>query len=40
VPWREIGGRSYALDHLNEALADTEALRVTKALVDPQSQIN
>jgi threonine dehydrogenase-like Zn-dependent dehydrogenase len=37
VPWRDIGGRTYGLHELNEALADTEALRVTKALVDPQA---
>jgi L-iditol 2-dehydrogenase len=36
VPWREIGGRTYALHQLNEALADAEAMRITKALVDPQ----
>jgi threonine dehydrogenase-like Zn-dependent dehydrogenase len=35
VPWREIGGRTYGLDGLNEALADAEAMRITKALVDP-----
>lgn len=37
VPWRDIGERTYALDQVNEALADTEALRVTKALVNPQT---
>ncbi len=36
VPWREIGSRTYALTHLNEALADAEAMRIPKALVDPQ----
>jgi L-iditol 2-dehydrogenase len=35
VPWREIGGRTYPLSGLNEALADAEAMRITKALVDP-----
>lgn len=35
VPWREVGGRTYTLDALNEALADAEAMRITKALVDP-----
>ena len=35
VPWREIGGRTYPLDRLNDALADAEAMRITKALVDP-----
>ncbi len=36
VAWREIGSRTYALTRLNEALADAEAMRITKALVDPQ----
>jgi threonine dehydrogenase-like Zn-dependent dehydrogenase len=35
VPWRDIGGRTYPLHALNEALADAEAMRLTKALVDP-----
>ena len=35
VPWREIGGRTYPLDRLGDALADAEAMRITKALVDP-----
>jgi L-iditol 2-dehydrogenase len=35
VPWRDIGGRTYPLDRLNDALADAEAMRITKALVDP-----
>ena len=35
VPWRRIGGRTYPLDRLNDALADAEAMRITKALVDP-----
>jgi threonine dehydrogenase-like Zn-dependent dehydrogenase len=35
LPWRAIGGRTYALTALNEALEDAEAMRVTKALVDP-----
>ena len=35
VPWRAIGTRTYPLDRLNEALADAEAMRITKALVDP-----
>jgi threonine dehydrogenase-like Zn-dependent dehydrogenase len=35
VPWRDIGGRTYPLTQLNEALADAEAMRLTKALVDP-----
>ena len=38
VPWREIGGRTYALDQLNDALADAEAMRIPKALVAPQSR--
>jgi L-iditol 2-dehydrogenase len=35
VPWNRIGGRTYALTALNDALADAEAMRITKALVDP-----
>jgi FAD/FMN-containing dehydrogenase len=35
VPWHAIGGRTYALSALNEALADAEAMRTAKALVDP-----
>ena len=35
VPWRDVGGRTYPLDKLNDALADAEAMRITKALVDP-----
>ena len=35
VPWRAIGARTYALGSLNEALADAEAMRIPKALVDP-----
>ncbi len=35
VPWRAIGSRTYALTSLNEALADAEAMSITKALVDP-----
>jgi L-iditol 2-dehydrogenase len=38
VPWREVGGRTYSLHQLNEALADAEAMRITKALVDPWSE--
>lgn len=35
VPWRAVGSKTYALDQLNEALADAEAMRIPKALVDP-----
>jgi threonine dehydrogenase-like Zn-dependent dehydrogenase len=35
IPWREVGGRTYPLTGLNEALADAEAMRITKALVNP-----
>jgi threonine dehydrogenase-like Zn-dependent dehydrogenase len=35
VPWHKIGGRTYSLTALNDALADAEAMRITKALVDP-----
>jgi L-iditol 2-dehydrogenase len=35
VPWRDIGGRCYPLGRLDQALADAEAMRIPKALVDP-----
>jgi threonine dehydrogenase-like Zn-dependent dehydrogenase len=36
IPFRKIGAaRVYGLDQLNEALADAEAMRIPKALVDP-----
>jgi len=35
VPWRDIGARTYGLASLNEALADAEAMKIPKALVDP-----
>jgi threonine dehydrogenase-like Zn-dependent dehydrogenase len=35
VPWRSIGARTYPLSGLNDALADAEAMTITKALVDP-----
>ena len=35
LPWREIGGATYPLARLNDALADAEAMRIPKALVDP-----
>ena len=35
VPWRRIGERTYPLPRLNEALADAEEMKITKALVDP-----
>jgi threonine dehydrogenase-like Zn-dependent dehydrogenase len=38
VPWRAIGERTYSLHRLNEALADAEAMRITKALVDPWAE--
>ena len=38
VPWRRIGERTYSLAGLNEALAEAEALRITKALVDPGAE--
>ena len=34
-PWRDIGGRTYSLARLDAALADAEAMRIPKALVDP-----
>ena len=38
LPWRRIGEATYPLGRLNEALADAEALRITKALVDPWAE--
>ena len=38
VPWRDIGAKVYPLDRLNEALADAEAMRLPKALVDPRTR--
>jgi L-iditol 2-dehydrogenase len=38
VPWRDVGGRTYPLHALDNALADAEAMRITKALVDPQER--
>src|SRR4030095_3385171 len=35
IPWRAIGARTYALDDLNQALADADAMRLPKALVRP-----
>jgi L-iditol 2-dehydrogenase len=35
VPWHRIGAKTYGLGQLNEALAEAEALKVPKALVDP-----
>jgi len=35
IPWRTIGARTYALTDLNQALADAEAMRLPKALVQP-----
>jgi L-iditol 2-dehydrogenase len=37
IAFRAIGARCYGLHQLNEALADAEALRIPKALVDPWS---
>jgi L-iditol 2-dehydrogenase len=35
VPFREIGARVYAMNDINAALADAEAMRLPKALVAP-----
>jgi threonine dehydrogenase-like Zn-dependent dehydrogenase len=35
VPWRAVAGRTYALSDVGQALADAEAMRITKALIDP-----
>ena len=37
IPFRDIGAKRYGLRELNEALADAEALRIPKALVEPWS---
>jgi hypothetical protein len=36
VPWRDIGARTYPLSQVNDALADAAAMRIPKALIDPQ----
>lgn len=38
VPWRDIGGRTYPLSRLDDAIADAEAMRIPKALVDPWAE--
>jgi D-arabinose 1-dehydrogenase-like Zn-dependent alcohol dehydrogenase len=35
LPWRRIGARTYPLADINQALADAEAMRIPKALVQP-----
>jgi L-iditol 2-dehydrogenase len=35
IPWRAVGQRTYPLAAVGDALADAEAMRITKALVDP-----
>ena len=35
VPWHAIGEKTYPLARVGEALVDAEAMRITKALVDP-----
>jgi threonine dehydrogenase-like Zn-dependent dehydrogenase len=35
IPFHAIGGKTYGLAQLNDALADAEAMRIPKALVDP-----
>ena len=35
IPFSRIGARRYGLRQLNDALADAEAMRIPKALVDP-----
>jgi len=35
IPWRRIGARTYRLEAINDALADAEAMRIPKALVQP-----
>jgi threonine dehydrogenase-like Zn-dependent dehydrogenase len=38
VPFRDIGARIYTLEDVNAALADAEAMRLPKALVDPRAR--
>jgi D-arabinose 1-dehydrogenase-like Zn-dependent alcohol dehydrogenase len=38
VPWGRIGAVTFGLDELNEALAQAEALRFSKALVRPRAR--
>jgi len=35
IPWQAIGARTYQLGQINQALADAEAMRLPKALVQP-----
>jgi L-iditol 2-dehydrogenase len=35
IPFHRIGARTYGLRQINDALADAEAMRIPKALVDP-----
>jgi threonine dehydrogenase-like Zn-dependent dehydrogenase len=35
IPFNLIGAKTYGLSQLNDALADAEAMRIPKALVDP-----
>jgi L-iditol 2-dehydrogenase len=39
IPFRDIGARVYPLGDVNAALADAEAMRLPKALVDPRAQL-
>ena len=34
--WRDIGAKVYPLSRVNDALADAEAMRLPKAIVDPR----
>jgi threonine dehydrogenase-like Zn-dependent dehydrogenase len=38
VPWERIGATTFGLDELNEALAEAEALKFSKALVKPRAR--
>jgi hypothetical protein len=35
IPRRQVGARTYTLSELNQALANAEAMRLSKALVHP-----
>jgi L-iditol 2-dehydrogenase len=38
VPWERIGATTFGLDEMNEALAQAEALKFSKALVKPRAR--
>lgn len=38
VPWERIGATTFGLDELNDALTDAEAMKFSKALVQPRAR--